>query len=174
MAQPMMSMRPAGSGDQEPIAAMIRARSAWLRTRGLPDWDAAADVLAAQAADPGMPVWVLTDDERVIGCTSLFDASPAWFWTEAECAEPAIFMATTVTHPDYAGRRIGCQLAWWVLDHAARNGYRWVRRGTTEPELVRYYRDVQGWTVVRVKERDAFQVTGLARPAQPMPDLLID
>ncbi|MET3425738.1 hypothetical protein BJ973_004950 [Actinoplanes tereljensis] len=82
-------------------------------------------------------------------------------------------MATTVTHPDYAGQRIGCQLAWWVLDHAARCGRHWVRRGTTEPGLVRYYRDIQGWTVVRVKERDGYTVTGLARAAQLMSDLTI-
>ena len=28
-------MRPAVAGDQEPIAAMIRARSAWMRERGV-------------------------------------------------------------------------------------------------------------------------------------------
>ena len=95
----MLTMRPARPADQDPIARMIRARSGWLRERGMPDWDNAADALAAQAAQPGFPVWVLTDDDTVIGCTSLFDESPAWFWTEAERAEPAIFMATTVTDP---------------------------------------------------------------------------
>jgi hypothetical protein len=75
----------------------------------------------------------------VIGCTCLFDESLAWFWTEAERAEPAIFMATTVTDPAYAGERVGCQLAWWVLGHAARAGRAWVRGGTTEAALVRYY-----------------------------------
>ncbi|OJF13121.1 hypothetical protein [Couchioplanes caeruleus] len=88
-------------------------------------------------------------------------------------AQSAIFMATTVTDPAYAGRRIGCQLAWWVLDHAARTGQQWVRRGTTEPGLVRYYRDVQGWEVVREKTRDGFTVTGLARRAQLRPGLSI-
>lgn len=142
---------------------MIRARSGWLRERGMPDWDDAADVLAAQAAQPGFPVWVLTDHDRVVGCTSLFEESLAWFWTDAERAQAAIFMATTVTDPAYAGRRIGCQLAWWVLDHAARTAQQWVRRGATEPGLVRYYRDVQGWQVVREKTRDGFTVTGLTR-----------
>jgi hypothetical protein len=50
-------------------------------------------------------------------------------------------------------------------------GRAWVRRGTTEPGLVRYYRDVQGWSVVREKERDGFLVTGLARRAELQPGL---
>jgi GNAT superfamily N-acetyltransferase len=169
----MFQMRPAQASDQQPIARMIHARSTWLVERGLPSWDAAADGLAAQAAEPTFPVWVLTDHDRVIGCTSLFDESPAWFWTEQERAEPAIFMATTVTDPAYAGRRIGSQIAWWALDYAARTGRLWVRRGTTEARLVRYYRDVQGWSVVRSLDRDGVSVTGLARRAEVLPDLLI-
>jgi predicted N-acetyltransferase YhbS len=169
----MLTMRPGRPDDQEPIVRMIHARSAWLRERGMPDWDAAADGLAAQAAHPDIPVWALTDNGEVIGCTSLFDESPAWFWTEAERSEPAVFMATTVTHPRYAGQRLGCQLAWWVLDHAARTGRTWVRRGTTELGLARYYRDVQGWHVIREKQRDGFTVTGLARRAEFLPNLPI-
>jgi hypothetical protein len=150
---------------------MIRARSAWMRERGIPDWETSADELAAQAEEAASPVWVLTRAGQVVGCTSLYDQSPAWFWTEQERAEPAIFMATTVTHPDYAGQRLGCRLAWWVLDHAARTGRTWVRRGTIEPGLVRYYTDVQGWHVVRTKERDGLTVVGFTRQARLMPDL---
>jgi hypothetical protein len=109
----------------------------------------------------------------VIGCTTLFDQSPAWFWTERERVEPAFFMATTVTDPKYAGQQLGCHLAWWVLDYAARTGRAWVRRGTTEEALVRYYRDTQGWTVVRVKERGGATVTGLSRRAEHVQGAMI-
>lgn len=167
-------MRPATVGDQLPVADLIRARSTWLRERGLPDWDASVDDLAAQAANPDIPMWVLTTgDGEVIGCTTLFEESPAWFWTQQERAEPAIFMATTVTHPRFAGQRLGCHLAWWVLDHAARTGRTWVRRGTIEPALVRYYRDVQGWQVVRERHRDGVTVTGVARRAAYAPETKI-
>jgi len=171
----MFALRPASAGDQEPIAAVIRARSAWMRQRGLNGWDSwesSADVLAAQAADPSFPVWVLADgDGLVVGCTSLYEQSPPWFWTEEEQAEPAFFLATTVTDPALAGRRAGALMAWSVLDMAARTGRRWVRRGTTEPGLVRYYRDVQGWAVVREKEHKGFLFTGLARLAEAQPGL---
>ena len=88
----MFVLRPAGTGDQEPIAAMIRARSAWMRERGMNGWDSwesSAGVLAAQAGDPSFPVWALTGDDGVLaGCTSLYEQSPPWFWTDAEQSEP--------------------------------------------------------------------------------------
>lgn len=168
-----LAMRPATADDEPAIAALIHARSDWLHERGLPDWHAAADELAAQATDPDIPTWVLTDHGTVVGCTTLYDQSPAWFWTPAERAEPALFMATTVTHPQYAGRRLGCHVAWWVLDHAARTGRTAVRRGTIEPGLVDYYRKVQGWGIVRKKHRDGVTVTGMSRPAIRIPDLIV-
>ena len=166
-------IRRAHPADQQPLADVIRARSVWMRERGLPDWFTAADELAAQAAQPHTPVWVLTHSGNVIGCTSLYHESPAWFWTERERVEPAIFMASTVTHPRYAGQRLGCQIAWWVLDHAASTGQTWVRRGTIEPDLVRYYRDVQGWQIIRQKMRDGLTVTGLARRATAISGLAV-
>jgi hypothetical protein len=166
----MFVMRPASAGDQEPIAAMICARSAWMRQRGINGWDSwecSAGVLAAQAADPSFPVWVMTGTGgAVVGCTSLYGQSPPWFWTDAEQAEPAFFLATTVTDPALAGQRLGALMAWSVLDLAARTGRRWVRRGTTEAGLVRYYRDAQGWDVVREKEHKGFLFTGMARRAE--------
>lgn len=50
----------------------------------------------------------------------------------------------------------------------------WVCRGSIEPDLVRYYRDVQGWRVVRQIDRDGHTVVGLARRATLMPDLAIN
>jgi hypothetical protein len=170
----MFVMRQAAADDEEPILAMIRARSEWMRLRGISGWEgwgASAAVLAAQTADPGFPVWVMTEGSWVVGCTSVYEESPPWFWTAAEQAEPAFFLATTVTDPALAGQRLGALMAWSVLDLAARTGRDWVRRGTTEAALVRYYCDVQGWSVVREKEHKGFMFTGLAREAQLQPGL---
>lgn len=170
----MFTLRRATADDEEPVAEMILARSAWMRQRDVAGWDgweSAAPVLAAQAADPGFPVWVLArEDGGIAGCTSLYEESPPWFWTEAERAEPAFFMATTVTDPVFAGQRVGARIAWSVLDMAARTGRRWVRRGATEPDLIRYYRDVQHWDVVRTVDHKGVRFTGMARLAEPQPD----
>jgi hypothetical protein len=171
----MFVMRPATADDQEPIAAMILARSEWMRQRdisGWESWQASAPALAAQAADPSFPVWVLTSDGGLVaGCTSTYEQSPPWFWTTDEQAEPAFFLATTVTDPALAGQRLGALIAWSVLDLAARAGKAWVRRGTTEAGLIRYYCDVQGWSVVREKEHKGFLFTGMARRAELQPGL---
>lgn len=148
-----------------------------MRERGIHGWhgwESSAEVLAAQAGDPSFPVWVMTGaDGGIAGCTSVYEQSPPWFWTVDEQAEPSFFLATTVTDPAFPGRRLGALMAWSVLDLAARTGREWVRRSTTEAGLVRYYRDVQGWDVVREKEHKGFLVTGMARRAEPQDGLAV-
>jgi hypothetical protein len=164
----MFALRRATAIDEAPIAEMIRARSSWMRETGVTGWDgwsSSASVLAAQAADPGFPVWVLArDDGAVMGCTSLFEESPAWFCTKAEPVEQAFYLATTVVHPELAGQRMGAQIAWPVLDLAARTGRKWVRRGATETGFIRYYRDV-----VRTIDHKGVVFTGMARLAERQP-----
>lgn len=170
-------MRPAHTDDQPGIAAMVRARAAWMRNRGLDGadgWSERADDLAAQAADPDFPVWACLQpdhDNRIVGITSLYTETPPWGWTEAERAQPALFLATTVTHPDLAGQRLGCLIAWWSLDYAAHAGLQAVRRGCGYQGLLRYYRDVQGWRHVHTVDRHGVPAYLLSRRAEHRPDL---
>jgi hypothetical protein len=171
----MFTMRPAVGPDQAEIAAMIKSRAAWMRERGLlgaDGWHEKAESLAAQAGDPDVPVWVCADAaNRIAGITSLYDETPQWGWTEAERVQPAIFLATTVTRPDLAGQRLGCLIAWWALDHAARTGHEHVRRGCGYTQLMRYYRDIQGWELAHEVERHGVTAYLLSRPAQRRTDL---
>ncbi|MFE6520660.1 GNAT family N-acetyltransferase [Streptomyces sp. NPDC057794] len=66
-----------------------------------------------------------------------------------ERAEPALYLSTTCTDPAWRGHRPGALLAAWALEHAAGNGAAWLRRSCDNDRLLRYYRDVQGFTVVR-------------------------
>jgi hypothetical protein len=68
-------------------------------------------------------------------------------------------------------------IAFWALDHAARRGDVWVRRGVlTDGDggnlgLVRYYRR-QGWRVVHAiahPRKTGITVWSLARPAEQQP-----
>jgi hypothetical protein len=70
-------------------------------------------------------------------------------------------------------------IAFWALDHAARQGHRWVRRGVLTDDnganrgLIRYYRK-QGWRVVRSithPHRADITVWSLARPTELQPHL---
>jgi hypothetical protein len=173
----MFVMRPGADGDQAEIAEMIRLRAGWMREHGLDGadgWGGKAESLAAQVTDPDIPVWVCTQtdaDDRVVGITSLYTETPTWGWTEAEREQPAVFLATTVTHPALAGRRLGCLIAWWTLDYAARTGCEHVRRGCGYHELMRYYRDAQGWQLAHTVERRGVTAYLLTRPAVRQPDI---
>ena len=174
----MYLIRRAAPGDGADVAALVRARADWMRAGGLAAWREWADfagVLAGRTADPAHPIWLLHAGSRLLGCTTVAD-TPGLGWTERERAEPAVFLQSTVTLPGHPG--LGTVVAFWALDHAARRGARWVRRGVLTAGvradgLVRYYRR-QGWRVVRVAahpERVGVHVWLLARPAAPQPDL---
>lgn len=171
----MFTMRPAAAADQAEIAGMIGRRAAWMRARGLEGadgWGSKAEMLASGAADPDVPVWACAGpDGRIAGVTTLGEEMPSWGWTEAEQAQPSIFLSTTVTDPAWAGQRVGCLMAWWTLDHAARHGFAYVRRGCGFEGLVRYYRDVQGWELVRTVDRKGWPAYLLSRRAKPQPGL---
>ncbi|GHD37371.1 GNAT family N-acetyltransferase [Nocardiopsis kunsanensis] len=126
---------------------MIHARCGWLEQRGLPSLRQSVDALAEQCGDG--TVWMLTTTGGdVVGCTTVLDHGPARDWTEAERSEPALYLFSTVTHPDYRSLKPGTVIAHWAVDRAARQGREWVRRGCLDLELRDYYQE-QGFVLVR-------------------------
>jgi hypothetical protein len=167
-----MHIRPARVEDHDGVEVMVAKRVEWMIDRGMRAHPEVAAAMAGQTAEDDTPMWVLVQDDQVVGCTSTYTESPEWGFTEAERAVPALFLASTWTWP--TDRRLGWVLARWALDHAARTGREVVRRGTFAPELVRYYTKVQGWAVVRQVERKPGKVcTFLSRPAEQRPDLVL-
>lgn len=165
-------MYEATAKDAEAIAALVRARSAWLSARGLGECADMADEYGSQAGNPAFPVWVLEHEtEGVVGCTSHFgnEALPQWAFTEEERTEPTLFLATTFTAPN--PHRLGRLIAWWSMNRAAEQGLKWVRRGTGQEQLSRYYQEAQGWDLLRVADRRGAKVFFLQREAQTVPEL---
>ncbi|MEV0523997.1 GNAT family N-acetyltransferase [Streptomyces sp. NPDC050439] len=170
----MYVMRPATTDDRAAYTELIRARAAWMVSTGkvggadLLEEDR-AEQIAAQAGNGRTPVWALLSPEaELIGCTSLYDQTPAWGWTDAERAEPALFLATTFTHPDHRATKPGTLIAWWALAHAVSTGKLWVRRGCGHQGLVRYYRDHQGFDLIHETERGGHPAYLLARKAEEL------
>ncbi|MFI9329904.1 hypothetical protein ACIGZJ_20455 [Kitasatospora sp. NPDC052868] len=131
-----------------------------------------AQEYGSQAASPDFPVWVLEHDtEGVLGCTTHFgnESLPPWGFTDEERTESTLFLATTFTVPN--PHRLGRLIAWWSLDRAAELGLKWVRRGTGQEQLARYYQETQGWDLVRVAERHGTKVFMLQREAERMPSV---
>lgn len=150
---PLFSVRPARPDDLPALTSVIEDRAAWMRERGLEDWAgwlSSAPMMAARAVRPRSPGWVLEHArERVVGCTQLSDRPLDEGWSVAERDAPALYLNTTVTDPAWRRHRPGALLAAWALERAAATGHTWVRRGCTSEELLRYYRDVQGFDLVR-------------------------
>lgn len=170
----MYEMRPAAAEDQEAIAAMVRARMAWMRERDVPDWprtDDDVNIIASQAADPNFPVWALVDGGQVVGCTTVFTTTPEWGWMAEELAQSAYFLATSFTHPASRRDQPGRLMAWWALNRAAHEGVEWVRRGTFVERLMTYYRDAQGWELVHTPRRKNRTAYLMARRAEALPEL---
>ncbi|MFD0274508.1 GNAT family N-acetyltransferase [Kitasatospora sp. NPDC127111] len=168
----MYRMREATAADAGTVATLVRARSAWLSARGLGECADDAEEYGAQAGNPDLAVWVLEHEaEGIVGCTTHFgnEALPHWAFTEAERSEPTLFLATTFTRPN--PHRLGRLIAWWSLSRAAELGLTWVRRGTGQERLSRYYQETQGWDLLRVAERHGSKVYFLQREARPVPEL---
>lgn len=170
----MYRIRPAVPDDTKPVADMIRARAEWMKRRGLrgaDGWYERSEVIASTPNTPENQRWVLVDAaDTVLGCTSLASECPPFLWTDDERAEPSVFLHTTVTDPAYAGQRLGCRIVTWALGHAAEHGAVWVRRGTgPDPGLIAYYRDAQGFEVVRSVERHGVAAWGLQRRTAHQP-----
>ncbi|MFF4408462.1 GNAT family N-acetyltransferase [Streptomyces sp. NPDC001407] len=164
-------MRPATAADIPAIETMILARSVWLEQRALPSWRADAADLAAQAENPDGDVWVLADDSgKIIGCTTVQEESPPWGWTEGELAEPAHYLYTTVTDPEFRRHKPGTTIALWAVNRAFAEGRAWVRRGCCFPELVRYYSG-QGFALLHEVQRTHTRVYLMARRAERIADL---
>jgi GNAT superfamily N-acetyltransferase len=162
----MLTMRPAAGTDRAAVAAMISARCDWMEERGLPSWRPSLDDLVKQTANPCGDVWVLElDGSRIIGRTTLQEQGPPWGWTDAERAEPALYLTTSVTDPAFRHLKPGSALAWWAVDRAARAGAGWVRRDCAFPELAKYY-ESQGYVLVREIERKSHRLFMMARRAE--------
>ena len=145
---------------------MIGARCGWLESRGLPSWRPALDDLVSQTDNPCGDVWVLElDESRVIGRTTLQEHAPPWGWTAQERAEPALYMTTSVTDPEFRSLKPGTLMACWAVDRAAHLGAQWVRRDCLVPELAKYYL-TQKYDLVREAEHKGHRLFMMARKAE--------
>lgn len=165
----MYRMRPATTADRDDVEQLATNRFAWMRAHAHTPWPDEPAVIAAEAGHA--PMWCLVDGEELCGVTILVDRLGTAAWTAQERKEPSLLLTTTVTDPARAGQRLGARIAWWAVDRAARLGYVWVRKVTSEPALADYYRR-QGFTQVREATFRERPIYAFQRPAQLMPEPL--
>ncbi|MFJ8000776.1 GNAT family N-acetyltransferase [Streptomyces sp. NPDC096310] len=163
-------IRPARAEDAGAVSEIVLARSAWLVERGLPSWRADVESVSVQAENPDGAMYVLEADGRPIGCTTVTESTPPMAWTDEELAEPALYLYTTVTHPETVPWKPGTLIALWAVDRAAKEEKLWVRRGCRFPGLVSYYQR-QKFTVIHELQKTHGPMYLMGRRAERITDL---
>jgi hypothetical protein len=159
-------MRLARPSDKAAVARVVDARCGWMEAKGLPSWRDATGGLVAQCDNPEGDVWVLDHEAAgVIGQTVVQRQGPPWGWTDAERAEPALYLSGSITDPAAKALRPGSLMAWWAVDLAARQGVPWVRRHAQVPQVAAYDQ-AQGFHLVREEQRTHARLWMLARKAE--------
>jgi GNAT superfamily N-acetyltransferase len=90
-------------------------------------------------------------DRSIPAATVTIDRSPRpGLWTEAEVAEPALYVHKLTVARAYSGIGLGAELLDWAGAKGASTGTQWLRLDvwTTNKELQRYYLD-HGFSHVR-------------------------
>lgn len=168
----MFTIRPGRVADRDGVRDLVLARSAWLEQRGMESWRDAADSVADLAGAEGGGMWIVQAGDVVVGTTTVQTQAPPE-WTPREAAEPSLYLFTTATHPAWREYRLGTRIARWAIDHAARRGLRWVRRGCYFDGLAALYRQ-QGFTLVRSVERKGRTIHMFQHPAERRDDVALD
>ncbi|WP_454853906.1 hypothetical protein [Promicromonospora soli] len=84
-------------------------------TPGSGIWRDAAESGADLVGEGRGGMWVVPAGQETIATTTLQDQAPPE-WTADEAEQPALYLFTTTTHPDWREYRTGTQIAWWALD----------------------------------------------------------
>ncbi|MFE7114540.1 hypothetical protein ACFU99_03850 [Streptomyces sp. NPDC057654] len=171
-------MRPATREDRTAVAALIDERIVHPSTPECADLDADRSALLNRLGgeERGEPlVWLLCEDEVIVGCALVRSATPEGGWSSVQRAEPALFISALFTRPA-PGVLTGRLLAWALLDYAARlpakdGSVLWVRGATSSETVMRYARDVAGWAVADTVLHHHRHVHLLQRPAEQVPGL---
>jgi GNAT superfamily N-acetyltransferase len=141
---------PAAPSDLGDVLSLLKEAASWLRSRGLDQWPGGfgADRIAP-LINRG-EVYLIRDGAVAIATVTVSAEGDADFWTPAELAEPALYVAKLAIARDRAGHRFGELILRWTVDFAARQGTDWARLDAwrTNHQLHRWYRQA-GWTYVR-------------------------
>ncbi|MGD1220581.1 GNAT family N-acetyltransferase [Streptomyces krungchingensis] len=171
----MFTMRPATPDDQPGLAAMIQARSDWMKANQLPswrNWGKHVHELAGNCARYPCEMWVLTEHgDRIVGCTTILRTSAPWTWTAVEAADTAYYLNGTVTDPAERHRKLGTLIADWAVDRAAREGINCVRRDCSSPALAEYYQQQNFQLIRKVSTPGGHTSYALERKAEEIPEL---
>ncbi len=146
-----LTVRTANTADLPAVLALLKEASAWLRSKGVDQWQRPPRVDRLRADIERGEVFLAEDGtgEPIATLTLTPDADPD-FWTSADEPHAALYVHRLVTARRVAGHGLGAALLDWAAQRAHRQGHRWLRLDAwrTNQGLLDYYRRL-GWTHLR-------------------------
>ncbi len=138
------------------IIGFIDEAAAWLADKGTDQWakpwpDERRRDARVSRGIRNKYTWMVEDDGRPIATVTCRPSGNPYLWTDAESAEPAVYVSRLVVCRDYGGQAIGNELFDWAGLWAARQyGARWIRIDvwTTNTMLHEYY-EKRGFCFIR-------------------------
>jgi GNAT superfamily N-acetyltransferase len=148
---------PAETHDLARLLSFREEAAAWLRDIGSDQWSRPYPADKLLATINAGTVFMVRDGHTTAATITLTPDAEEGLWTDAELAEPSLFINKLTVAREYAGQNLGGRLLDWAGDRAYRAGARWLRLDawTTNEGLQRYYL-AQGFSHVRtVREGSA-------------------
>jgi GNAT superfamily N-acetyltransferase len=164
-------VRTAAIHETDVVMQLLQQRIAWLRARGSDQWSTWRSWPAKlPAAIERHRVWLLTEDELPVGTVTADEYADPDFWTTAERADSAVYLAKLAVRPDRAGRGYGALLLDVAGDLAHRQGRLLLRLDAWKDNTgLHAYYSSRGWRHVRTVDL-AHRRSGalFEKPAQPL------
>lgn len=135
------------------VAAMWNRSAAWLRSRGLDQWQYSVKWENIRRTVASGTCWlVTTGDGRTIGTITVeSEADP--YWLPSDEPDDALYIHRMVVDNGARGSELGSALLDWAARRARQAGRSWLRLDAwkSNPALHRYYLD-RGFSLVRIDD----------------------
>ncbi|QGV79774.1 GNAT family N-acetyltransferase [Streptomyces ficellus] len=136
-----MRIVPAEPSDLPKLLAFREEAAAWLSKLGSDQWRRPYPADRLMATIEAGVVFMVRDGAVTAATITLTPEVEAGLWTEAELAEPSMFVNKLTVARTHAGRDLGGRLLDWAGDRAHRASATWLRLDawTTNQPLQAYY-----------------------------------
>jgi len=146
-----LTIRQAAIPQFEEILELLGESISWLRGKGLDQWSTWENwrTKMRPSLERG-DVWLLLEDETLVGTITVETAGDPDFWSPNELGESSAYVSKLAIRRDWAGKELGQLLLEWASDHAYRYGCDWMRLDAWKgnDRLHAYYLD-HGWKHIR-------------------------
>ncbi|MGH3824717.1 MAG: GNAT family N-acetyltransferase [Pseudonocardiaceae bacterium] len=128
---------------------------AWLRGRGLDQWNYPVKWENIRRTVSDGTCWLVSDSSRAIG-TITVESRADPYWLPSDDPDDALYVHRMVVDEGARGGELGSALLDWAARRASRAGKHWLRLDAwkSNPRLHQYYLD-RGFSLVRIDDNPA-------------------